>query len=33
MLPKAYRHLAEFPLNANHKIDRRKLAGDAARNG
>ncbi|GAB2593886.1 amino acid adenylation protein [Paractinoplanes abujensis] len=33
MLPKAYRHLPEFPLNANRKIDRRKLAGEAARNG
>ncbi|GAA2604873.1 MULTISPECIES: AMP-binding protein [Streptomyces] len=30
MLPRAYRHLAEFPLNSNRKIDRRRLAEEAA---
>ncbi|WP_329362529.1 AMP-binding protein [Streptomyces sp. NBC_00669] len=31
MLPREYHHLAEFPLNANRKIDRRHLAGQAVR--
>ncbi|WP_419998941.1 AMP-binding protein [Streptomyces boninensis] len=31
ILPKAFRHVSEFPLNANRKIDRKRLAGDAAR--
>jgi amino acid adenylation domain-containing protein len=30
MVPKVFRHLAEFPLNGNRKIDRLKLAGVAA---
>ncbi|WP_415840173.1 AMP-binding protein, partial [Nocardiopsis gilva] len=29
MLPKEYRHVAEFPLNPNRKIDRGRLASDA----
>ncbi|MFE3170885.1 AMP-binding protein [Amycolatopsis sp. NPDC059090] len=31
MVPKHYRHLAEFPLNANRKVDRGRLARMAAR--
>jgi non-ribosomal peptide synthetase component F len=30
MLPRRYTHLAEFPLNSNRKIDRRRLAEEAA---
>ncbi|MEI5032566.1 hypothetical protein RB201_05285 [Streptomyces sp. S1A(2023)] len=31
ILPKAFRYVTEFPLNANRKIDRRRPAADAAR--
>ncbi|QDY75209.1 AMP-binding protein [Streptomyces qinzhouensis] len=31
IVPKVFRHVAEFPLNANRKIDRRRLAAEAAR--
>ncbi|MFE9680732.1 AMP-binding protein [Streptomyces sp. NPDC002701] len=30
MLPKAFLHVAEFPLNANNKVDRARLAREAA---
>ena len=30
MVPKVFRHVAEFPLNANHKVDRGLLAREAA---
>ncbi|MFF4354907.1 AMP-binding protein [Streptomyces sp. NPDC001530] len=30
MLPKEYRHLEEFPLNSNRKVDRGRLAREAA---
>ncbi|PYC66974.1 D-alanine--poly(phosphoribitol) ligase [Streptomyces tateyamensis] len=30
MLPRDYRHLVEFPLNSNRKIDRGRLAAEAA---
>ncbi|MFD9093132.1 AMP-binding protein [Streptomyces collinus] len=30
MLPRRFTHLAEFPLNSNRKIDRRRLAEEAA---
>ncbi|KAB1145064.1 AMP-binding protein [Streptomyces luteolifulvus] len=30
MLPRRYTHLTEFPLNSNRKIDRRRLAEEAA---
>ncbi|MEW1550448.1 AMP-binding protein [Streptomyces tsukubensis] len=30
VLPKVFRHIAEFPLNANRKIDRKRLAAEAA---
>src|SRR5262249_12377602 len=30
MLPRQYRHLAELPLNSNRKIDRSRLAREAA---
>lgn len=29
MVPRHYRHLAEFPLNSNKKVDRLRLTGDA----
>ncbi|MGA4838250.1 AMP-binding protein [Streptomyces sp. G45] len=29
MVPKAFRHVNEFPLNANHKVDRARLAREA----
>jgi amino acid adenylation domain-containing protein len=31
VIPRHYRHLAEFPLNANRKVDRSRLAQDARR--
>ncbi|WP_326565410.1 AMP-binding protein [Amycolatopsis rhabdoformis] len=30
VIPRRYRHLAEFPLNSNRKIDRKALAAEAA---
>jgi non-ribosomal peptide synthetase component F len=30
MVPKTYRHVAEFPLNSNRKVDRGRLAREAA---
>ena len=30
VIPRHYRHVDEFPLNANRKIDRKALAGKAA---
>ncbi|ONK14897.1 amino acid adenylation domain-containing protein [Streptomyces sp. MP131-18] len=30
MMPKAFRHVTEFPLNANRKVDRQRLAREAA---
>ncbi len=30
MMPKVFRHVTEFPLNANRKIDRKRLAREAA---
>jgi hypothetical protein len=29
MVPRHYRHLAEFPLNSNKKVDRLRLTDDA----
>ncbi|RKN07424.1 AMP-binding protein [Streptomyces radicis] len=30
MVPKAFRHVTEFPLNSNRKVDRKRLAREAA---